>query len=128
MSSRDLAKFTSRLRDCRSPEALDRRREQRSFYEPPRPPIVSVVPAPKPPPIDDGLLHDTERLLDTAARVREDTFYDEVRLRLRVSFDVARAVVNELILQERLEQTVASNGFCTLRRPTGKAAHQKRSK
>jgi hypothetical protein len=52
MSGRDLAKFTSRPRDCRSPEALARRRE-RSDYNwatPFRPPIVSITPhTPKPP-------------------------------------------------------------------------------
>jgi hypothetical protein len=125
-------KFSDRRRehrDCRSPEALERRREQRSFYEPPRPPIVSVAsPTPPPPRVDDGLLHDAELLLDTGARVRSDTFTDEVRLRLKVSFDVAAAVVRELVLQGRLVRTVADNGFATLSRPTGKAAHQKRSK
>jgi hypothetical protein len=135
-SGRDFAKFTDR-RDCRSPEALARRRSQRLDYEPggytwvkpQRPAVVSITPsAPKPPPPPDDLLHDAELLLDTGARVRGDTFTDEVRLRLKVSFDVATAVVNELISQRRLVRNVASNGFTTLSRPTGKAAHQKRSK
>jgi hypothetical protein len=120
-------KFSDRRREhreVRSPEALERRREERldrnPFAKPPRPPIVSVVPsAPKTPPPPDDLLHDAELLLDTAARVRRVTFTDEVRLRLKVSFDVATAVVRELISQRRLVRNVADNGFVTLTRPSG---------
>jgi hypothetical protein len=50
MSGRDFAKFTGRPRDCRSPEALERRRRERSDYER-RAAIVSLAPpAPKPAP------------------------------------------------------------------------------
>jgi hypothetical protein len=47
MSGRELAKFTSRLRDCRSPAALARRSDYK-WVTPVRPPIVSITP-PKPP-------------------------------------------------------------------------------
>jgi hypothetical protein len=126
----DYDKFSDiRRDDRRSPEALARRRHERRDYEPPqRPAVVSVAPPTPQPHVDDGLLHDAELLLDTGARVRGDTFTDEVRLRLKVSTDAATAVVNELIRQERLVRNVASNGFATLSRPSGKAAHQKRSK
>jgi hypothetical protein len=78
----DHYKFSDRRREhreARSPEALERRREERldrnPFAKPPKPSVVSVVPsAPKPPPPPDDLLHDAELLLDTAARVRGDTF------------------------------------------------------
>jgi hypothetical protein len=115
-------KFSDRRREhreVRSLEALERRREERldrnPFAKPPKPTLVSITPsAPK-----DDLLHDAELLLDTGARVRGDTFTDEVRLRLKVSFEVAAAVVNELISQRRFVRNVASNGFTTLSRPTG---------
>ncbi len=118
-------KFSDRRRgDCRSPEAIERRREERldrnPFVKPQRPTLVSVTPsAPKPTAPPDDLLHDAELLLDTGARVRGDTFTDEVRLRLKVSFDVATAVVRELISQRRLVRNVADNGFVTLTRPSG---------
>jgi hypothetical protein len=118
--------FSEWRREVRSPEALERRREERldrnPFAKPPRPLIVSVVPsAPKPPPPPDDLLHDAELLLDTAARVRGDTFTDEVRLRLKVSFDVAAGLVRELVSQGRLVRNVADNGFVTLTRPSGRS-------
>lgn len=121
------AKFSDRRqRDCRSPEALDRRSRRRD-YDPdlnswvkPPPPIVAVAPA------DDDLLHDAERLLSTGERVREDQFIAELRGRLRLSFDAARALAHALVCQGRLEQNVADNGFVTLRRPSGKAAHRGR--
>ena len=46
MSARDFAKFTDRL-DCRSPEAIERRRlerRDRSWVKPHQPPVVSVTP------------------------------------------------------------------------------------
>jgi hypothetical protein len=120
--------FSEWRREVRSPEALERRRSQRLDYEPggytwakpQRPAVVSITPsAPKPPPPPDDLLHDAELLLDTAARVRGDTFTDEVRLRLKVSFDVAAGLVRELVSQGRLVRNVADNGFVTLTRPSG---------
>jgi len=124
--------FSEWRREVRSPEALERRRSQRLDYEPggytwakpaARPAVVSdhAVCA-KASAATDDLLHDAELLLDTAARVRGDTFTDEVRLRLKVSFDVATAVVRELISQRRLVRNVADNGFVTLTRPSGRRA------
>jgi hypothetical protein len=70
VSGRDFAKFTDR-RDCRSPEAIERRRSQRLDYEPGG--YTWAKPAARPPVV-------------------------------------------------ALEQNVASNGFVTLTRPSGKRA------
>jgi hypothetical protein len=128
-------KFSDRRREhreVRSPEALERRREERldrnPFAKPPKPTLVSITPLPAPSPPPDDLLLDAERRLEFGARVTVKAFVDDVGPALRVSFEVAAAVVNELIRQGRLVRNVASNGFTTLSRPTGKAAHQKRSK
>jgi hypothetical protein len=122
----DDRKFSDIRRDRgpRSPEALERRREERldrsPWVKPPRPTIVSVVPsAPKPPPIPDDMLLDAERRLEFGARVIVSAFVDDVRGALRVSFQDATAVVNELISQGRLTRNVASNGFVTLSRQSG---------
>jgi hypothetical protein len=127
VSSRDFAKFTSRPRDCRSPEALARRRERKDYdwVTPVRPPIVSIKPLPAPSPPPDDLLLDAERRLETGARVVSDAFVADLKTAFRLSFDVAAAVVNELVSQGRLVRSVAPNGFTTLTRPTGSKAHQK---
>jgi hypothetical protein len=133
VSGRDFAKFADR-RDCRSPEALARRRSQRLDYEPggytwakpaARPPVVAVAPLPAPSPPPDDLLLDAERRLETGARVVSDAFVADLKTAFRLSFDVAAAVVNELVSQGRLVRSVAPNGFTTLTRPTGSKAHQK---
>jgi len=115
MAGDDPNKFSEWRREVRSPEALERRRSQRLDYEPGG--YTWAKPAVAPPP--DYLLHEAERLLDTGERVRGDTFADEIRLRLKVSFDVAAGLVRELITQRRLVRNVASNGFVTLSRPSG---------
>jgi hypothetical protein len=50
VSARDFAKFTDRL-DCRSPEAIERRRLERRdrWVKPHQPPVVSVTPPCLPP-------------------------------------------------------------------------------
>jgi hypothetical protein len=126
---RSAAGFTDR-RDCRSLEALARRREERldrnPWVKPPRPTIVSVVPStPKPPPVDDDLLLDAERRLETGARVVSDAFVADLKTAFRLSFDVAAGLVRELVSQGRLVRSVAPNGFTTLTRPTGSKARQK---
>ena len=105
--------FSEWRREVRSPEALERRRSQRLDY-------VSVTPPclPPPPPPDDLLL-DAESRLETGGRVIVSAFVDDVRGALRVSFQDATAVVNELISQGRLTRNVASNGFVTLSRRSG---------
>jgi hypothetical protein len=107
----------------RSPEATRRRRERKANRrwlgdDSGSTPTVSHAPTPKPAEsaFAEHVLIEAENLLLWGMRATEPAFLSDVAYVLKTSGERAMEIVDELVRQDRLERTVATNGFVTLRR------------
>jgi hypothetical protein len=62
------------------------------------------------------VLSEAENLLLWGMRATEPAFLSDVAYVLKTSGERAMEIADELVRQDRLERTVAPNGFMTLRR------------